>query len=292
MAGTTTHLFTVDVEEYFHVKALECVVSRDDWLSRPSRVLGSVDELLASLERHGAQGTFFVLGWLAEHRPEVVRAIRDAGHEVASHGYWHERVHTLSRREFHEDVRKAKLALEQVTGTEVMGYRAPNFSIVHGCEWAIDELIAQGFRYDSSLFPIRRRGYGYSSSPRVPHVIERNGGRLAEYPLATLRVLMQSLPAAGGGYLRHFPFAFIRRAFRDADRSGESATFYIHPWEIDPGQPRLPVPRLTRIRHYRGTDTALSRIERLLQEFAFGAIREHLPSLLGVEQAKSVAVAS
>lgn len=292
MNRTTTHLFTVDVEEYFHVKAFECVVSRDEWLSRPSRVLGSVDELLASLERHGARGTFFVLGWIADHRPEVVRTIRDAGHEVASHGYWHERVHTLTRRAFQEDVRKAKLALEQLTGMEVTGYRAPNFSIVHGCEWAIDELIAQGFRYDSSLFPIRRRGYGYPSAPRVPHVIERSGGRLAEYPLATLRVLMQSLPAAGGGYLRHFPFAFIRRAFRDADRHGDSATFYIHPWEIDPGQPRLPVPRLTRIRHYRGTDIALSRMERLLQEFDFGAIREHLPTLLGAERAKPVAVAS
>lgn len=292
MPASATHLFTVDVEEYFQVKALESVVSRDTWLSRPSRVRQSVDTLLESLERHGARGTFFVLGWIADHRPDVVRAIHDAGHEVASHGYWHERVNTLSRRAFREDLRRAKDALEQVAGAAVSGYRAPNFSIITGCEWAFDDLIGEGFRYDSSLFPIVRRGYGYPTAPRVPHVITREGGQLAEYPLATRRVMGMSIPAAGGGYLRHFPFALIRGAFRHASASGEAATFYIHPWEIDHEQPRLPVSPLTAIRHYRGTATALSRIECLLGEHRFSAIRDHLPALLGDESPASVAVAS
>jgi len=184
----TSHFFTVDVEEYFQVKALESVVRRDDWLSHPSRVAHSIDALLGSLERHGTQGTFFVLGWLAKHRPEVVLAIADAGHEVGSHGFWHERVTTLDRAAFREDIRSSKAALEDLVGTSVVGYRAPNFSIVPGCEWAFDILIEEGYRYDSSLFPIRRRGYGYPAARRVPP-----GGR------ATARGRARADPAAPAG---------------------------------------------------------------------------------------------
>ncbi len=275
----TEHFFTVDVEEYFQVKAMESVVSRAEWMSHPSRVAGSIDALLGSLERHGARGTFFVLGWLAKHRPEVVRAIVDAGHEIASHGFWHERVTTLHREAFRDDVRSSKRALEDLAGTAVVGYRAPNFSIVPGCEWAFDILIEEGYRYDSSLFPIRRPGYGYPTAPLVPHLIEREYGRLAEFPLATTSIWSHRLPAAGGGYLRQFPYAIIRRAFREASERGEPATFYIHPWEVDPDQPRLPVSSLTRIRHYRGLDGTLGRIERLLSEFKFATIASYLPRL-------------
>jgi polysaccharide deacetylase family protein (PEP-CTERM system associated) len=280
ISNSTAHFFTVDVEEYFQVKALESAVTRDSWLARPSRVLRSVDELLASLAARGARGTFFVLGWLAAYRPEVVRAIANAGHEIASHGYWHRRVTAESPEEFRLDVRTAKQRLEDLTGTEVLGYRAPSFSIVPGWEWAFDVLIEEGYRYDSSLFPIRRRGYGYPSALRVPHVLTRPSGRIAEYPLATTRLLGYPIPAAGGGYLRQFPLRVIQRAFREAAAQSESATFYIHPWEIDAGQPRLPVSRLNRIRHYRGLDTALGRIDRLLEEFRFIAIESHLPVLL------------
>jgi len=275
----TSHFFTVDVEEYFQVKALESVVRRDEWLSRPSRVAHSIDALLSSLERNGTKGTFFVLGWLAKHRPEVVLAIADAGHEVGSHGFWHERVTTLDRVAFREDVRSSKAALEDLVGESVVGYRAPNFSIIPGCEWAFDVLIEEGYRYDSSLFPIRRRGYGYPAALRVPHVIQRQHGRLAEFPLATTSILAYPVPAAGGGYLRQFPLGVIRRAFQEATDRGEPATFYIHPWEIDPGQPRLPVSSVNRIRHYRGLDGALARVERLLEEFRFGTIASYLPRL-------------
>ena len=270
-----THFFTVDVEEYFQVKALETVVSRDEWLTRPSRLVQSIDTLLSMLERRGARGTFFTLGWIARHRPHIVRMIADAGHEIASHGFFHERVTALSPAGFREDVRASKQALEDVCGTEVVGYRAPSFSIIPGCEWAFDVLLEEGYRYDSSIFPIRRRGYGYPSAHHAPHVIQRPAGQLSEFPLATTRLLNVSIPAAGGGYLRQFPLGVIQRAFREAGERGESATFYIHPWEIDPDQPRLPVSRLNRIRHYRGLGSSVNRIGQLLDEFTFDTIASH-----------------
>jgi polysaccharide deacetylase family protein (PEP-CTERM system associated) len=278
-SNSTSHFFTVDVEEYFQVKALESAVSRSEWMSCPSRLGRSIDALLARLDRYSASGTFFVLGWIAEHRPEVVRNIAAAGHEIASHGFWHERVTALDRNAFREDVRTSKQTLEDLIGREVIGYRAPSFSIVPGCEWAFDVLIEEGYRYDSSLFPIRRQGYGYPASPRTPHVIQRSAGSLAEFPLATTSIFRYPVPAAGGGYLRQFPLSIIRRAFREASARTEPATFYIHPWEIDPGQPRLPVSVLNRIRHYRGLDSTLDRIDALLEEFTFVTIASYLPVL-------------
>jgi len=275
----TSHFFTVDVEEYFQVKALESAVSRAEWISRPSRLARSIDSLLDRLDRYDSHGTFFVLGWIAVHRPEVVLAIAAAGHEIASHGFGHERVTALDRDAFREDVRTSKRALEDLIGAEVVGYRAPSFSITPGCEWAFDVLVEEGYRYDSSLFPIRRRGYGYPNAPRIPHLIQRSSGRIAEFPLATTSILRFALPAAGGGYLRHFPLGVIRRAFREASERGEPATFYIHPWEIDPGQPRLPVSALNRLRHYRGLKGTLGRIDDLLEEFNFTSIASYLPAL-------------
>ena len=275
----TSHFFTVDVEEYFQVKALESVVRREDWPSSPSRVAQSIDGLLETLDRHGARGTFFVLGWLAKYRPEVVLRIAAAGHEVASHGFWHQRVTTLDARAFREDVHCSKQALEDLTGAAVLGYRAPNFSIIPGWEWAFDALIEEGHEYDSSLFPFRRRGYGYPGAQRAPHVIQRSSGRIAEFPLATTSILGYTVPAAGGGYLRHLPLGVVQRAFREATARSEPATFYIHPWEIDGDQPRLPVSALNRVRHYRGLDGTLARIERLLEEFSFVTIASYLPRL-------------
>jgi polysaccharide deacetylase family protein (PEP-CTERM system associated) len=279
MQSSTSHFFTVDVEEYFQVRALESAVSREDWLSRESRLERSIGELLESLSRHGATGTFFVLGWVARHRPEVVRAIAAAGHEIGSHGFWHQRVTDLDRDSFRVDVRTSKQALEDLIGVNVVGYRAPNFSIIPGWEWAFDVLLEEGYSYDSSLFPIRRRGYGYPDAPSAPHFIQRRAGRLAEFPLATTNILRYPVPAAGGGYLRQFPLAIIRRAFREASERGQPATFYIHPWEIDPGQPRLAVSALNRVRHYRGLSGALGRIEKLLQEFRFTSIASYLPRI-------------
>jgi polysaccharide deacetylase family protein (PEP-CTERM system associated) len=235
--------------------------------------------LLELLDRRSVRGTFFVLGWIAKHRPEVVLAIAAAGHEIASHGFGHERVTALDNAALREDVRTSKHVLEDLIGAQVVGYRAPSFSIIPGWEWAFDVLLEEGYSYDSSLFPIRRRGYGYPDAPRVPHFIKRPSGRIAEFPLATTSFLRYSVPAAGGGYLRQFPLSIIRRAFREASERAEQATFYIHPWEIDPGQPRLPVSPLNRIRHYRGLHTALERLDTILQEFKFTTIASCLPAL-------------
>ncbi len=277
----TRHFFTVDVEEYFQVNAFEPVVSRDDWSRMPRRLDRTMPTLLDMLSRHGMHGTFFTLGWIAEHSPHIVRQIVDAGHEIASHGYWHKRVVTLTPAQFRDDLRMSKTALEQVSGRSVIGYRAPSFSIVPGYEWAYDVLAEEGFLYDSSAFPIRRPGYGSPSAPRVPHVLERGGRRLAEFPLATTSMFGMAIPAAGGGYLRQFPFSWIRRAFAQAGARGTPATFYIHPWELDPDQPRMPVSWLTNLRHYRGLERTTVLIERLLSEFSFGTIASALDGVLG-----------
>ena len=271
-----SHFFTVDVEEYFHVNAFESVVSRAEWDRYPGRLSRSMPLLLEALGRHGARATFFVLGWVAKHQPDIVRAIVREGHEVASHGFWHQRLTTLTPDAFRADVRASKEALEAVSGQQVIGYRAPSFSIVPGGEWAFDVLLEEGFQYDSSLFPIRRRGYGYPGAPRVVHAIRRGAGTLTEIPLATATLAGLVLPAAGGGYLRQLPFALIRRAFRQASSRAIPATFYIHPWELDPDQPRLPVGAVTQLRHYRGLSRTLQRIERLLTEFRFTSIGAYL----------------
>ena len=281
----TAHFFSVDVEEYFHANALDPFVARDAWPSLPVRIDRTVPVLLDALEAAGAKGTFFVLGWIARHRPDVVRRIAAAGHEIASHGFWHRRVTGLTPAEFRDDVRTAKAQLEALIGTAVIGYRAPSFSILPGGEWAFDVLIEEGYEYDSSLFPIRRRGYGYPDAPRTPHIIRRAGGALHEFPLATTRFAGLTLPAAGGGYLRHFPFWFVQRAFSEATRQDTPATFYIHPWEIDPEQPRFPVGLLTRVRHYRGLSDTLTRMRRMLELFQFTTMRSFLDATAGLSAA-------
>ncbi len=274
------HFFTVDVEDYFQVSAFEGVVSRDQWTRFPSRIEASVDRILGIMSRRGIRGTFFTLGWIAKHHPSVVRRIAAEHHEIASHGWWHQKVTTLSPDAFREDVRSAKKELEDVCGRAVVGYRAPSFSIVPGREWAFDVLIEEGYEYDSSLFPVNRSDYGYPSAPPIAHVIERAGGRLCEFPLATTLWNGVRIPAAGGGYFRHFPYNIIQRAFREHGRSGMPAVFYIHPWEIDPEQPRLPVSLLTRVRHYRGLRNTEERLERLLGEFQFTSLNEGLRNAL------------
>jgi polysaccharide deacetylase family protein (PEP-CTERM system associated) len=271
---TIKHFFTVDVEDYFQVSAFEGVVSRDQWPRFPSRIEASVDRLLGLMSRHQIRGTFFSLGWIAKHHPNVIRRIAADGHEIASHGWWHQKVTTLTPAQFREDVRAAKRDIEDVCGCPVVGYRAPSFSIVPGREWAFDVLIEEGYEYDSSLFPVNRNDYGYPTAPPIAHLIERAGGRLCEFPLATTVWNGVRIPAAGGGYFRHFPYHIIRRAFQEHVDDGIPAVFYIHPWEIDPEQPRLPVSLLTRVRHYRGLRNTEERLERLLGEFRFTSLSD------------------
>src|SRR5881628_2851253 len=251
-----THHFTVDLEEYFQVSAFEPCVARSDWKHFESRVARETAKLLELLARHDVRATFFVLGWVAQRQAELIRTIARGGHEVASHGWDHVRVTHQTPHQFRESIRRTKHVLEAMTGTPVLGFRAPSFSIVPGREWALDVLVEEGYRYDSSLFPVRRPGYGYPAGGRYPHWLERPAGRLFEVPPATLRCCGINLPAAGGAYLRVLPYGVVRSALRQAERRGAPGTIYIHPWEIDPEQPRLPVPWLTRLRHYTGLRTA------------------------------------
>jgi polysaccharide deacetylase family protein (PEP-CTERM system associated) len=257
----------VDVEEHFHVNAFEFLIRREDWAGLPSRVDANTDILLDLLARHGASGTFFVVGWLADRNPGVVRRIAAAGHEIASHSWWHRRVPTLTPAEFKDDVARTKARLEEITGQPVHGFRAPSFSILPGMGWAFDVLLETGHSYDSSVFPIRRPGYGWPGAPTAPYDIVRPAGTLREYPMTTLDALGLRIPAAGGGYLRQLPYGVIRRAFRDCEAQGRGGMFYIHPWEVDPGQPRVPASWLTQLRHYRGLRRTLPLLERFLTEF-------------------------
>ncbi len=275
-AATPVHHFTVDVEEHFQVSAFEPFLARERWTSLESRVDANTNQLLDLLARYNARGTFFVLGWIAQRHPGLVSRIVDAGHELASHGWGHRRVTTLDPETFRASVRDSRAILEDLSGSAVLGYRAPSFSIVPGLEWAVDILIEEGYRYDSSLFPIARRGYGYPTAPRVPARIHASTGTLHEFPPATLRRFGITIPAGGGGYLRHFPLAATRAALRDFARAGVPATIYVHPWEIDPDQPRLAVPALVRVRHYGGLRRMLPRLHRLLAEFAFGRVCDAL----------------
>jgi polysaccharide deacetylase family protein (PEP-CTERM system associated) len=275
------HHFTVDVEEYFQVSAFERIVARDSWDHRESRLTASLHELLGLLARAGAHGTFFVLGWIAARHPDLVRAIAAAGHEVAAHGWDHRRVTDQSREAFRSSVRRTRDYLEQLIGRPVAGFRAPSYSIVPGYEWALDVLIEEGYRYDSSLYPIRRPGspYGYPDAPTDPYWLERPGGRLAELPPAVLSVGGWRIPAGGGAYFRLFPYAVARAALRACEARGAPGTFYIHPWELDPGQPRLPAPWLTKVRHYGGLRRTRARLERLLGEFQFTSMAETVAAL-------------
>jgi polysaccharide deacetylase family protein (PEP-CTERM system associated) len=270
------HFFTVDVEEYFQVAALVPWAPMQRWETFESRVEAQIDRLLELLARHDARGTFFTVGWVAERHPAMIRAIADAGHELASHTWDHRKITEQTPAEFRESIRRTKRTLEDLGGHPVIGFRAPSYSIVRGTEWSLDLLLEEGHRYDSSLFPVRRRGYGYVGGLRDPHWLDRPAGRIAEIPPATLRVGSMTLPAAGGAYFRLLPYALVRAALRSAESRSVPATFYIHPWEYDPGQPRLPVPPLTRIRHYGRLAGVWPRLERLLSDFRFMAIADSL----------------
>ena len=272
------HHFTVDVEEYFQVSALEPYVSRSRWDSIPSRVTLGVRLLLELLAEHESGGTFFVLGWIAKRHPGLVREIAAAGHEIASHGWGHERVTQLTPDAFRESVRTSKEILEDVTGTQVRGYRAPSFSIVRGGEWALDVLLEEGYSYDSSLYPVRRVGYGFVGGERDQHVLARNAGDLQEFPPATWQLGKMVLPAGGGPYFRILPYALVESALRSAESRAAPATFYIHPWELDPGQPRLDVSLKTRLRHYGGLNRTVPRLQWMLSSFRFQSIVRTLQS--------------
>jgi polysaccharide deacetylase family protein (PEP-CTERM system associated) len=261
---------TIDVEDYFQVSAFERVVPRDRWHEYESRVAANTDRVLGILAEASVHATFFVLGWVAERDPSIVRRISAEGHEVASHGYGHRLVYDQTPDEFREDVRRAKSLLEDIIGKPVLGYRAPSFSVTERSLWALDVLIEEGFTYDASIFPIRHDRYGIPGAPRHPYVV-RPG--LLEVPGSTIRIAGTNLPIAGGGYFRLLPYCWTRFGIRRLNElEGRPAVFYMHPWEVDPEQPRLNGSRLSRFRHYRNLAETEGRLRRLLSDFRFDTI--------------------
>jgi len=277
----TLNAMTVDVEDYFHVSVFDGVVPRSTWAALESRVERNTDRLLEIFGTAGIKGTFFVLGWAAERYPGLVRRIAEQGHEVASHGYAHRLVYDSTPATFREDVKRSKQLLESATGVAVQGYRAPSYSITPRSLWALDILIDEGFRYDASIFPIHHDRYGIPLSPRHPYWIDRSGGAIIEVPGSTIRWGPLNLPVAGGGYFRILPYAWTSWGIRQINGvEHRPAIFYMHPWEIDPLQPRLPSGGLGRFRHYRNLDKTEERLRRLLADFSFGRMSDVIRHLV------------
>lgn len=272
------HAFTVDVEDYFQVDAFADVVPGANWGGYPSRVTPNTHRLLDLLDQHQTRGTFFVLGWIAQRHPELVRAIAARGHEVASHGMSHQRVMTQTPQVFRQETRDSKNLLEDLIQAQVLGYRAATYSIVQESLWALDVLWEEGFAYDSSIFPVRHDRYGIPDAATVPHRLVTPAGRdIAEFPLTAVRVLGANVPVSGGGYFRLFPYGFTRWALRRVCAEGRPVVFYLHPWEVDPEQPRIPGARWrSRLRHYLNLGRTEGRLARLLQDFRFGTMRDCL----------------
>jgi len=268
-----TNALTIDVEDYFQVSAFAPHINRLEWNSRECRVERNVDRILGMLSEHGAKATFFTLGWIAERYPNIVKRIVDEGHELASHGYGHERASDQTEEVFFSDIQLAKFILEDLSGVAVKGYRAPSFSIGTGNLWAFDCLQRAGYEYSSSVYPIQHDHYGMPDSPRFAYQVR---DKLLEIPVTTLRVLNRNLPSSGGGYFRLFPYSLSRWMLgkvNSGDR--ESAIFYFHPWEIDTEQPRIPgISRKTRFRHYVNIDRMEARLNRLLKDFKWGRMDE------------------
>ncbi|MCW5652265.1 XrtA system polysaccharide deacetylase [Hydrogenophaga sp.] len=260
---------TIDVEDYFQVSAFAPYIDRAHWDQRECRVEHNIDRILRLLAENGTKATFFTLGWVAERYPEMVRRIVREGHELASHGYGHQRVSDLDEAAFYDDIHRAKGILEDLGGQPVLGYRAPSFSIGADNLWALDTLLRAGYRYSSSIYPVQHDHYGMPDAPRFAYAA-RDG--LLEVPPTTLRLFNRNLPSSGGGYFRLLPYGLSRWMLRQVnERDAQSAIFYFHPWEIDPQQPRVPgIDLKTRFRHYVNIGRTEQRLARLIRDFRWG----------------------
>ena len=281
LAPAITNALTIDVEDYFQVSAFAPYIRRQDWDARECRVERNVGRILELLAERDIKATFFTLGWIAERYPQLVRNIVAGGHELASHGYGHDRASDLSPDAFSQDIQRAKALLEDLGGTPVIGYRAPSFSISTGNLWAFDKLARAGYRYSSSIYPIKHDHYGMPDSPRFAY---RVGAGLLEIPVTTLRVGKRNLPSSGGGYFRLLPYALSRWMLKRVNREDrEPAIFYFHPWEIDVDQPRIAgIDAKTRFRHYVNIGRTEGRLQSLMRDFRWGRMDQiFLPNVSG-----------
>ena len=270
------HGISFDVEEFFQVANLRGHFARDDWDSVPSRLAIGMDRILAALERRGAHATFFFLGWIAERHPQYVQRVLEAGHEVASHGYEHLFLWDMNRAELVEDLARTERALAAAGAPPPIGFRASTFTLTRKTWWAFDVLVERGYRYDSSVHPVRHPVYGVPDFEPGISRVEAAGGSVIEFPASTWPFLGRNLPVGGGGYFRLLPGRITRAAVRSLESRSKPASLYLHPWEFDPDQPRCPAPALKRWRHYMNLDRTLPRLEELLASFRFGSLREVL----------------
>jgi len=270
------NFLTIDVEDYFMVSAFSDIIGTHQWENFESRIRNNTLRILDIIDEYSIRGTFFVLGWVAERYPGIVKEIDRRGHEVACHSYCHRLIYHMTSEEFREDTRKAKAIIEGVIGKEISGYRAPSYSITESSVWALKILAEEGFKYDSSIFPIRHDRYGFPSYSRFPRMEETGtAGKILEIPLSTFKVFGKNLPVGGGGYLRMYPLWLTHYAIRELnEKEKRSAIVYVHPWELDPDQPRLRGTRLSMFRHYVNLEKTESRLKSLLSTFKFQPIRD------------------
>jgi polysaccharide deacetylase family protein (PEP-CTERM system associated) len=267
-----TNYLTVDVEDYFQVAAFEKVIPVDTWDQYESRVVANTDSILELFAAHQVKATFFIVGWIADRYPDLVLEIDRQGHEIGCHSDRHQKIYDLTPELFREDTRHAKEILEQIIGKPVYGYRAPSYSITDKSLWALDILAELGFRYDSSIFPVYHDNYGIPDAPRFPYRLDKQN--MMEYPISTVKFPGLNLPIAGGGYFRFFPYWFTRMALRRINKKEQQPfIFYFHPWEVDPGQPRIEgAGAKSRFRHYLNLDKTMGRLDHLLHDFKFKSI--------------------
>lgn len=284
MQTAITNALSIDVEDYFHVAALASSIDRNDWGRMEYRAEASTQRLLDLFAEQEVQATFFVLGWVAKRSPKLIRHIHDAGHEVASHGMSHELVYNQTPKEFARETRESKSLLEDVIGARVLGYRASTYSITRRSMWALDILLEEGFLYDSSIFPIRHDLYGIPDAPKLPARVAAPSGRtIIEFPMSTAEWFGARIPVSGGGYFRLLPYTVTRWGLQQINRRKRPFIFYLHPWEVDPDQPRVPANFKSRLRHYTNLRKTEGRLRRLLGEFEFAPVRDVLQAqaLLG-----------
>lgn len=267
-----TNYLTIDVEEHFQVAAFDDIVKQKDWNSHVSRVAKNTTLILDLLAKHQIKATFFIVGWTAERNPALVKEIDRQGHDIGCHSYMHRKIYDLTPDEFRKDTIKAKDILEQITDKKIAGYRAPSYSITKKSLWALDILSELGFEYDSSIFPIMHDNYGIQDAPRFKY--QHPNLHLTEFPISTAKVLGRNVPVAGGGYFRLFPYWLIKKLLHSINtQEKQPFIFYLHPWEVDPNQPRMKGARiLSKFRHYNNLDDTLPRLNKLLIDFKFGPI--------------------
>ena len=268
------NVVSVDVEDYFHAEVFSNIVDRAHWNSYTSRVEANTHRLLDMLAKLDVHGTFFILGWVAERFPELVREIAAGGHELACHSHWHRLIYKLDPAEFREDTRCAKDTIEQIAGQPIYGYRAPTYSVTDRSVWALEILTELGFSYDSSIFPIHHDRYGMPGAPRAPFRFQTPSGPMTEFPITTFRLAGHNLPVGGGGYLRLLPWLYTSIGIKRVQEEGLPIVIYIHPWEIDPEQPRLPGRLSSRLRHYTNLSRTFERFQNVLQKGKYTSFRE------------------